>query len=96
MYTDFAGIQHRNSEVTESMIEHDIDGYINLVHRFVAMGQPESAEMYAMCAVWASRHLSRLRKSHARKNANRNSRNQIMRDMGLVRVRGALGGVYWE
>lgn len=27
---------------------------------------------------------------------NRQSRDQAMRDLGLVKVRGALGGTYWE
>jgi len=31
-----------------------------------------------------------------RKNAARRERDQIRRDLGLTRVRGALGGVYWE
>ena len=31
-----------------------------------------------------------------RKNAARRMRDQAYRDCGLVRVRGALGGVYWE
>ena len=31
-----------------------------------------------------------------RKNKARRERDQVMRDCGLVRVRGALGGVYWE
>jgi hypothetical protein len=31
-----------------------------------------------------------------RQNANRQSRDSIMRDCGLVKVRGALGGIYWE
>lgn len=31
-----------------------------------------------------------------RKNKSRKERDQAMRDLGLVRVRGALGGVYWE
>ena len=30
------------------------------------------------------------------RNYNRRERDQVMRDMGLKRVRGALGGVYWE
>lgn len=29
-------------------------------------------------------------------NSNRRARNDAMRSLGLVRVRGALGGVYWE
>ena len=31
-----------------------------------------------------------------RANANRKAREQVMRDCGLVKVRGALGGIYWE
>lgn len=27
---------------------------------------------------------------------NRETRDSIMRDLGLVKVRGAMGGVYWE
>lgn len=27
---------------------------------------------------------------------NRETRDQIMRDLGLVKVKGAMGGVYWE
>jgi len=30
------------------------------------------------------------------KNFNRRERDEVMRDLGLKRVRGALGGVYWE
>ena len=30
------------------------------------------------------------------RNYNRRERDQVMRDLGLKRVRGALGGVYWE
>jgi len=30
------------------------------------------------------------------KNRNRRMRDQVRRDCGLVKVRGALGGVYWE
>lgn len=41
----------------------------------------------------------RLRKAKAkrdRKNQARRERDAIRRDLGLTRVRGALGGVYWE
>ena len=31
-----------------------------------------------------------------RKNKARRERDQAMRDIGMVKVRGALGGVYWE
>jgi hypothetical protein len=31
-----------------------------------------------------------------RRNKARRDRDQAMRDLGLKRVRGALGGVYWE
>ena len=32
----------------------------------------------------------------ARTRQARKERESVMRDMGLVKVRGALGGVYWE
>lgn len=32
----------------------------------------------------------------AKRERNRRERNQAMRDLGLVSVRGALGGKYWE
>ena len=31
-----------------------------------------------------------------RATANRKGREQVMRDLGLTKVRGAMGGVYWE
>ena len=31
-----------------------------------------------------------------KRNFNRRARDQAMRDIGLVKVRGALGGTYWE
>ena len=33
---------------------------------------------------------------NASRNTRRRERDQAMRDLGMVRVRGALGGVYWE
>ena len=30
------------------------------------------------------------------KVASRKIRDQVMRDLGLVKVRGAMGGTYWE
>ena len=32
----------------------------------------------------------------AKRRAQRRARDQALRDLGLVKVRGALGGVYWE
>lgn len=29
-------------------------------------------------------------------NCNRKAREQVMRDCGLIKVKGALGGTYWE
>ncbi len=34
--------------------------------------------------------------ANQRKNVARNAKAQAYRDCGLVRVRGALGGIYWE
>lgn len=31
-----------------------------------------------------------------RRNANRRARDEVMRSLGLVKVRGAMGGTYWE
>ena len=39
--------------------------------------------------------LARERKRRFR-NINRRARAQVMKDIGLVKVRGALGGTYWE
>jgi len=36
------------------------------------------------------------RRANDRRRAARRERDQVMRDMGLVKVRGALGGTYWE
>lgn len=36
------------------------------------------------------------RNRNARARANRKAREQAMRDAGLVKVRGAQGGTYWE
>jgi len=38
----------------------------------------------------------RKRISRIRANNNRKAKDQAMRDCGLVKVRGALGGIYWE
>jgi len=32
----------------------------------------------------------------ARARQNRKAKDDVMRSLGLVKVRGALGGVYWE
>ena len=32
----------------------------------------------------------------AKRNAARRSREAVLRDLGLVKVRGAMGGTYWE
>lgn len=39
-------------------------------------------------------HADEQKRQH--RNALRRERNQAMRDLGLVKVRGALGGTYWE
>lgn len=52
--------------------------------------QTESAELRA--ATSEQKRIARQKRA----NANRKARNQAMRDLGLVRVRGNLGGVYWE
>jgi predicted nucleic acid-binding Zn ribbon protein len=34
--------------------------------------------------------------NRSKQRANRKARESVLRDLGLVKVRGALGGVYWE
>lgn len=36
------------------------------------------------------------RKQNAKARANRKAREEVLRDLGLVKVKGALGGTYWE
>jgi predicted Fe-S protein YdhL (DUF1289 family) len=36
------------------------------------------------------------KKSKERAKMQRKARESILRDLGLVKVRGAMGGVYWE
>jgi hypothetical protein len=43
------------------------------------------------CYNCLSHHVERRKRSMARRN-----RDQAMRDLGLVKVKGALGGTYWE
>ena len=38
----------------------------------------------------------RAAKSKKRAATHRQMKDQVMRDCGLVKVRGALGGIYWE
>lgn len=38
----------------------------------------------------------RTREQRNRATANRRARESVLRDLGLVKVRGALGGVYYE
>jgi len=46
------------------------------------------------CAVCEDEVQSFVRKAKAR--ARRRAREELLRDCGLVKVRGALGGTYWE
>ena len=41
-------------------------------------------------------HVATPEEKRIRRNALRRERDQVMRDMGLVKVRGNLGGTYWE
>jgi hypothetical protein len=57
-------------------------------NRWMDAGAPELAGYIAGLEAAAKRR--------ARKNAARRERDQAMRDCGLVRVRGSLGGTFWE
>ena len=41
-------------------------------------------------------HARKVHEASIRKNRARRERDQAMRDLGLVKVRGNLGGTYWE
>ena len=45
---------------------------------------------------YLSRELAIADWPRVQRNRRRRERDQAMRDCGLVRVRGALGGIYWE
>ena len=63
------------------------------VNRAIAEGYPIYVNQPAQLDNDA---IERKRLSRIRANVNRKAREQAMRDCGLVKVRGALGGVYWE
>ena len=58
----------------------------------VESGQWGSAQTYAH----EMEHVKAQYRTQARKNKARRDRDDVMRSCGLERVRGALGGVYWE
>lgn len=57
-------------------------------------GCKESATMFYRCP--AHQGITSRAVKNMRRNAARRDRDQAMRDLGLVKVRGALGGTYWE
>lgn len=50
----------------------------------------------AECEAIDSEKKAKRAKLNARARANRKARESVMQDLGLVKVRGAMGGVYWE
>lgn len=58
----------------------------------VDFGNAEEAACEARTAV----HLLRKERANAKARANRAARVDAYRSCGLVRVRGSLGGTYWE
>ena len=63
------------------------------VNRAIAEGSPIYVNQSAQLDNDA---IERKRLSRIRANNNRKAREQVMRDCGLIKVRGALGGIYWE
>lgn len=45
---------------------------------------------------YISRDAAKAEWPRIKRNRDRRERDQVMRDMGLTKVKGALGGVYWE
>ena len=57
--------------------------------------------LYEQCTLAAKQHVVDLQNDlvkirRIRTNNNRKAKDQAMRDCGLIKVRGALGGIYWE
>jgi hypothetical protein len=50
---------------------------------------------YRFCGLEESESV-RIEVKRQQHNKQRRERDQVMRDMGVVKVRGALGGTYWE
>lgn len=105
MYTAFSGERIRNGEVTRELLEHDAAAYGAIALRYLneKIQLPSETERFgAIAEQWATlaghcaRMIQKMDAARERKNRSRRERNQAYRDCGLVRVRGALGGVYWE
>jgi len=60
-----------------------------------AIGEPPHFMHYDLSMQEAFRIIAEIKRNR-RANVARRERDQIRRDCGLVRVRGALGGIYWE
>jgi len=57
---------------------------------------PDGDNRWRTCEEAAEKRRAARRKARAKANAQRREREAALRDCGLVKVRGALGGVYWE
>lgn len=55
-------------------------------------GESRFSGLEAVCFDWAFADFDKKRK----RNAARKEREQAMKDCGLVKAKGALGGTYWE
>ena len=96
MYVDFSGRKYRESELSLQLLQNDVDRYSSLTQRMVSECETDSSDIYAQCTYRAARKLCQFRRNLREKNSARRERDQVRRDCGLIRVRGALGGVYWE
>lgn len=59
------------------------------------MAESSEASNHATCEAEAARKVKDAAR-RARRNAARRARNQAYRDLGMTRVRGNLGGTYYE
>ena len=105
MYTTYSGEKVRNQEVTRGLLEHDAGCYGAIALRYLGetVQLPSERERFAdIAGDWAMRaaHCARMIQAMGtqrnERNRQRRERDQVYRDCGLRRVRGALGGVYWE
>jgi len=82
----------REARITRYMIE---DGEADEAGIFARILFQTTAKRYPQLRETSAVE-DRKRISRIRANNNRKAKDQAMRDCGLVKVRGALGGIYWE
>jgi hypothetical protein len=86
----------KEKENTMENVQAQDNGTADLRH----MGNADLARAIRATCAGSEWHGKLMEELHKRKkvhrNAARKARDQAMRDLGMTKVRGALGGTYWE